>query len=224
MSKTTHYVPAILAGSALLLGLSVQPVQAESPLTANFGVTSNYIFRGVSQTGDIAAASTGIDYNHKSGAYAGLWSSSLGGGGNYELDIYGGYGGKISNIDYDIGLIFYNYPGTPNTNDFAEIYANADFDYFTLQVAFTIDKDSTTQDSDLYAAVGTELELKKGLNLGLTLGLYSFDDPAFEDYMHIQAALKKGEFTFALDKNDLSNPAGIDDLRLSASWTRSFDL
>ncbi len=224
MSKTTHYVPAILAGSALLLGLSVQPVQAESPLTANFGVTSNYIWRGVTQSNDNVAASAGIDYKHKSGAYAGLWSSSIDGGGNYELDLYGGYGGTISNIDYDVGLIFYTYPGKVNNADFTELYANADFDYFTLQVAFTIDKDSTTQDSDLYAAIGTELELKKDLDLGLTLGIYEFDDPAFEDYMHIQAALKKGEFTFALDKNDLSNPNGIDDLRLSASWTRSFDL
>lgn len=224
MSKTIHHMQAIFAGSALLLGLASQPLQAETPVTANFGVTSNYIWRGVTQSNDNVAASAGVDYNHESGAYAGLWSSSIDGGGNYELDLYGGYGGTLSNVDYDIGLIFYTYPGAVNNADFTELYANVDFDYFTVQTAFTIDKDSTTQDSDLYVAIGTELELKKDLDLGLTLGVYEFDDPAFEDYMHIQAALKKGEFVFALDKNDRSQPNGSDDLRLSASWTRSFDL
>ena len=41
---------------------------------------------------------------------------------------------------------------------------------------------------------------------------------------HFRAALKKGEFIFAVDKNDKNNPAAADDWRISGSWKQTFDL
>lgn len=50
---------------------------AESPLTANIGVVSNYIWHVTSQSADEAAVPGGIEYAQPSGFYAGARLSSL---------------------------------------------------------------------------------------------------------------------------------------------------
>ncbi len=50
---------------------------ALAELSANAAVTSNYIWRGVTQTADQAAGQGGIDWGHDSGLYAGTWVSNV---------------------------------------------------------------------------------------------------------------------------------------------------
>ena len=104
------------------------PAAAPTPdnvLTANVGLFSEYIFRGVSQTAGEAAVQGGFDYAHSSGFYAGTWASNaswLQDFGLYtrsslEWDFYGGLkGGLLGSEDwtYDVGLLYYYYPGTKN--------------------------------------------------------------------------------------------------------------
>ena len=213
---------AILFSSSLLVSPS-HAAPEDHQITANFGVASNYIWRGVSLSNNIAAASGGGDYSHKKGGYAGVWSSSME-GGDYELDFYGGYNGETKVLKYDAGLIAYNYPGGTSNADTIEAYLNMDFSVMTVQAALTLDKQGTSKSNDIYLSAATELELKKDIALTLLLGTYQFDDPAYESYIHFKAAITKGEFSFALDKNDKSMPRNADDLRFSASWTRAFDL
>lgn len=216
------YLLASLFASSLLASPS-HAAPDDYQLSANFGVTSNYIFRGVSRSNNAAAASGGIDYSHKKGGYAGVWSSSME-GGDYELDFYGGYNGKLKEFKYDAGLISYNYPGGSAYQDTIEAYLNMDFSVMTIQAALTLDKQGTSQSNDLYLSAATELELKKDLALTLLLGTWQFDDPAYESYIHVKAAISKGEFSFALEKNDKSRPDKAGDIRFYASWSRAFDL
>ena len=58
----------LLVITALIL---INPVQAESTLTGNIGITTNYVWRGITQTDDRAAVSAGLDYYRESGWYAG---------------------------------------------------------------------------------------------------------------------------------------------------------
>ena len=44
---------------------------AQAQVTGNLGLTSDYRFRGISQTQNAPAVQGGIDYNHKSGFYVG---------------------------------------------------------------------------------------------------------------------------------------------------------
>lgn len=215
------WIVSALASSLLAASPLVSAAPQEHQLSANFGVASNYIWRGVTQNNDRVAASGGVDYAHKSGGYAGIWTSSLD-GGNYELDLYGGYRGSFSDIDYDAGLIMYQYPVGSAAQDITEIYLNMDFTILTAQLAITVDKDGTSQDNDIYLGVGTSLEIKKDVNLELSAGMYEIDDASGEDYVHARAAISKGEYTFALDKNDKSGDAG--DMRFSVAWTHAFDL
>ena len=64
MKKLHKIIAASLLASATTMGSGV--VLAESPFTANIAVGSNYIWRGVTQTGDLSAVSGGVDYAHGS--------------------------------------------------------------------------------------------------------------------------------------------------------------
>ncbi|NOZ36993.1 MAG: hypothetical protein GXP11_02795 [Gammaproteobacteria bacterium] len=223
MQYSKYLLASLFVVTSSLLASPSYAAQDDYQLSANFGVTSNYIWRGVSRSNNMAAASGGVDYNNKKGAYAGVWSSSMA-GDDYELDFYGGYSGKTKSTKYDAGLIMYNYPGGSNYQDTTEAYLNMDFSVMTLQAALTLSKQGTSQPNDIYLSAATELELKKDLSLTLLVGTYQFDDPAYESYFHVRAAISKGEFSFALDKNNKSRPGNAGDIHFAASWSRAFDL
>jgi len=215
-------IPLTLA-AAVLAATATAPAQAE--LSGNIGVTSNYIWRGMTQTGDEAAVQGGIDWSNDSGFYLGTWVSDANANNSYEWDLYGGYTFKAGDVDLDAGLISYEYP--VDNNYFREIYLNGEWRQFNFGVAYTFDsKDDTTAEfssGDLYLSVGASFEVKPGLGLSITVGNYDFDDAAGDDFTHFQVALSKDDFTFALDKNDRSG-VGEDEIRISASWSKSFDL
>ena len=93
--------------------------------TGNFGLYSQYIFRGLTQTNTNPAVQGGFDYTHASGFYAGTWLSNISWltdspavsgytSAPLEWDFYGGYRGTFGKSDfgYDVGLLQYYYPGT----------------------------------------------------------------------------------------------------------------
>lgn len=91
-------------------------------------LTSDYRFRGVSQTDENMAVQGGITISHESGLYVGAWGANLSawgtfGGANMELDLIAGYKAKLSdNLTLDTGLTWYMYPGGADKSDFAEPY------------------------------------------------------------------------------------------------------
>jgi len=227
----TLLASSILAASTLATTASVQAADA-APVTANFAASSNYIWRGKTQTADESAISGGVDYAHGSGAYVGTWVSSLNGGNQYEHDIYAGYSMDVGSVGMDFGTILYRYPVGNAQSDFQEIYAHFAISDFEFGADYTIDKEgASSNENDLYLWGSWTTELKKDLSLSLTVGSYDVDGSSTADYTHLQAALSKGDFTFALDKNDHSDAdagaaqgTGTDDLRISISWGQSFDL
>jgi uncharacterized protein (TIGR02001 family) len=97
------------------------PATPEHTLTANAGLFSEYIFRGISQTAGKPALQGGFDYAHSSGFYLGTWASNaswlqdfgLYSRSSLEWDFYGGYKGSFADdFSYDVGLLYYYYPGT----------------------------------------------------------------------------------------------------------------
>ncbi len=211
-------VAAVLGTSSAFAGAS-----------ANVGVASNYIWRGVSQTLDQAAISGGLDYDFGNGFSIGTWASNVdfGGASEYELDLYGAYGGKIGAADYSIGFTHYRYPvGT--SEYFNEVNGSLGFGAVSLGVAYTLGSDDNNtpefSKGDLYYSISGSTEIKPGLSLGATLGHYDFDDNAGDDYNHGQISLSKNDFTFALDKTSGGTTISDNDLRVSVSWSHSLDL
>ncbi|MFW6278513.1 MAG: TorF family putative porin [Halorhodospira sp.] len=124
---------SLLTAGGLALGLSA-PTQAEElgagwSLSSNVAITSNYVFRGISESDEDPAVQGGFDLGHESGAYVGTWASSL----RYdepadsqpaaELDAYGGYEFALTADAWaDIGLTYYGYPNASDSNT-TELYA-----------------------------------------------------------------------------------------------------
>ncbi|CAK0747225.1 conserved exported hypothetical protein [Gammaproteobacteria bacterium] len=112
---------SLLAGSALAIAGEATP---PSPITGSLALTSDYIFRGISQTQEKPAIQGGLTYTHESGLHAGLWGSNINfkpkdnpnaynDNASLELDLGAGYGGKISDaLTWDIGATYYSYPGS----------------------------------------------------------------------------------------------------------------
>lgn len=91
-------------------------------------LTSDYRFRGVSQTDEGMAVQGGFTVSHDSGFYVGTWGSNLAGwgtfgGANMELDIYAGYALPVGEGTLDMGVTWFMYPSGADTTDFAELYA-----------------------------------------------------------------------------------------------------
>lgn len=108
----------------LLLALALSAgfvASAQAQLTGNLGLTSDYRFRGISQTQNAPAVQGGVDYAHKSGFYVGNWNSSVSSevytnGAGLESDLYAGFKKEIfKGITVDIGSYNYFYPRATTT-------------------------------------------------------------------------------------------------------------
>jgi uncharacterized protein (TIGR02001 family) len=125
----------VFAGPALADGISGRGKVADSPMphgcttAGNVGVTSDYVFRGISQSLENPAIQGGVDLTCGNW-YLGVWGSSIDFGaaidGTAEIDIYGGYKMTRGRFAFDFGFIYYAYPGI-----------NSDFeaDFFELKAA-----------------------------------------------------------------------------------------
>jgi len=91
-------------------------------ISTNIGVTSNYIWRGISQTNNESANQGGLDISYY-GVYVGSWMSGLDDNktARSEVDLYIGYSNDISFLTYDMGYMKYLYSGDKES-DFEEVY------------------------------------------------------------------------------------------------------
>lgn len=135
----------VLALATAMPAMAQEASEATEPapaitVTGSFGVTTDYRFRGLSQSNQKAAGQATINVNHESGFYVGTWAStiseqSLPGYGEAEVDLYGGYTKTLDNgLGFDVGLLYYLYPlsrdtlgGVSNDTDFFEPYASVNY-------------------------------------------------------------------------------------------------
>lgn len=188
-------------------------VSTQAEVSINAGVTSDYVWRGVSQTAGDASVSGGIDYSSDSGFYAGTWVGSLGAGAGAEHDLYLGY----ATDSFDIGYIYYAYPSVGADIDFGEVYASYSIEGFTLGLAYTVnDEDGNEggpfQSGDLYYYGSYGTDLSEDWTIGFTVGAYAFDNDGLgftEDYIHYSVdfgtSTSAGDFTFSLTDTDLDS-------------------
>lgn len=139
---------------AVLGALVAMPALAEdSPFSANVTLTTDYLYRGISQTGHKPAIQGGFDFAHSSGFYAGVWGSSIswlsdaGAASNagLELDTYLGFRNSFAeDFSYDVGYLRYNYPGTyaagATKADTDEIYGSIGYKWVTLKYSYSLGK------------------------------------------------------------------------------------
>jgi len=213
-----------------LAGLVTVPAvatAADSPhsLSANVSLYSNYVFRGISQTGNDPAIQGGFDYAHASGVYIGTWASNVGwiedfqgyASGNMEIDLYGGYRGSMGDISYDLGVITYYYPGkkagavTANTT---ELYASVGWKWFTLKYSYALSDEVfgfANADGSGYWDLSASLPLgDTGLTASAHWGSFKFKNNGNQDY-------EDWKISLSYDLGKLSRPT--DGMTLGIMYT-----
>ncbi len=99
------------------------PVACGREWSANVALTTDYVFRGFSQTDQAPAVQGGFDFSWCR-FYAGVWASNLDFGGdgngadiaNIEIDYYLGLKQKLFGAEFDLGVIYYTYPNANDNN------------------------------------------------------------------------------------------------------------
>ena len=175
----------ILALSLAAMTLPAMAQKAAEPdytLEGNVGLFTDYRFRGISQTDLKPALQGGFDFSHKSGFYAGTWASSISeytsfNGAGLEIDFYAGYGSSIGGIDYDIGYLYYYYPGAENPEggskpNTGELYLGLTYGPATLKTSYSTSRyfglPGTT--GTLYYDLSASFPLSKSVTLNAHVG------------------------------------------------------
>lgn len=174
-----------------LAALSAVAVAEEaSPITGNVAFTSDYMFRGISQTDSGPAIQGGLNFAHDSGFHANLWGSNVnfvdGDEASIEIDYTLGFGRTSGAIGWDVSLAYYTYPGAASVldYDYYELILTGSYDFGPAKLSGGIWHSPDFfggEDKATYFMVGVDVPLPANLALNAHLGRQNLD--LGKDYM-----------------------------------------
>ena len=178
---------------------------ADVSLSGNIALTSDYIWRGMTQNAGDPSVSGGFDLEDDSGFYLGVWAANVSaddddtvaGSGSMELDGYLGYSGSFNDdAGYDIGYIAYTYPNYDSW-DFEELYLT--FDFYGVYVTYAAGMDQAND----YGEIGYSIDAGPGA-FSISYGEY---DNMGSNYL-VGYDWTVGDFTLGFYYSDFDSDAG----------------
>jgi uncharacterized protein (TIGR02001 family) len=162
---------AVLAASLLAIAGA-----ASAEITITPTLTSDYDFRGITQSDRDWAFQLGLTYTGETGAYMGLWGSSVDlpvegeVNAKSEIDVYAGYAGGDAKEGwgYDVGMIYYAYPNSGGLN-FPEFYTGVSRGPFSAKLWYSWDFQSTG-DTAYYADLNLNMPSGEGFAVLFHMG------------------------------------------------------
>lgn len=195
MKSQQNWVSAAIIAAVMAGGGASAHAQT---VEGNVALSSNYVFRGITQTDDGPAISGGFDVSGEGGWYAGTWASNVdfNDGTNLEIDAYGGYQFAASGFDFDLGAIYYAYPDSPqvggNDQDFLEFYAGAgrSFGAWSADAKISYSDDFYAGTGQAwYFETGAGVDFGNGIGMDARVGFNRFDDFSGADYEDYQIGI-----------------------------------
>ncbi len=195
---------AIALASSLTSFGAVAADKAPEPdfsISGNFGLFSDYRFRGISQTQLAPAAQGGFDVAFKNGFYVGNWNSNVNAdylylkGSGLEMDFYGGYRTEVAGVGIDIGNLYYYYPGASTAGnlkyDTNEIYLGLSFGPISLKTSYaTTDAFGVANtDGSIYYDVTFSKALSEKVSLSVHAGFTDIANGSSSDYSDYKLAV-----------------------------------
>jgi uncharacterized protein (TIGR02001 family) len=202
----------LLAGSALADGLPTRGKTTKAPevsdhpcmVSGNVGVTSDYVFRGISQSNENQALQSTVDLTCGR-FYLGVFGTSAftDSDGSTEFDIYGGVRAKTGPVNWDFGFIYYTYPGAPTylNLDYVEVKAAASGEIWkggTLTGTVFYSPEYTRDSGTVWTVEGTFSQVLPSVGIftptfSATVGNLHFADSSYlPDYVYWNAGLTLG--------------------------------
>ena len=221
-----------MTGSALAADLGgmknppMAPAKSDWEFSANVALTTDYVFRGASQTDESGAVQGGFDVGWKFLSF-GVWASNLDFGGadsnadgiadsdvaDIEIDWYAGFKKSLNGVELDLGVIYYHYPNAFDPGgdlDYIEFKAGLSGTLFrVVDAGLTVyySPDYTGEIGDTYTVEGAlETSLRHGFAISGTLAYIENTDgnailaDGDDAYWYWNAGLSKTfKETFTLD-------------------------
>lgn len=195
--KLTKLSAAVLA-AGMMMSAAAQAEEASGPfsVSGNVAMTTDYFYRGITQSDSSAALQGTISISHESGFYLTVWGSSIDFASGLELDPAIGYAGEAGGVAYDVGILHYGYPGSTAEDagakyDFTEVYGSVAFGGAKFGVAYSPEFFGETGDSIyLNASYGMEVG---GFGLSAAVGYNILDDEFYAEdtYVDYKLAVSK---------------------------------
>ncbi|MBX9403679.1 TorF family putative porin [Lysobacter sp. BMK333-48F3] len=188
--------PLLLAACAGLglLALGANAHAAESPavsLSGSAALTSDYVWRGSSQTQGDPAVQAGFKIAHSSGVYASVWGSNVEFApdthASSEFDFTVGWAGKVADHwGLDVNVLHYRYPSTTVDLNWTELNGTVTWrDNYWLSLAYS-NQALGSKERGLYSQVGTRFPVNDAVRFEAAVGHYFLDDVYDRSYSHGQ--------------------------------------
>jgi len=218
---------------AAMAGAFTTPtVMAEGEYSANIGIASEYVWRGVTQSDEDLAIWGGVDYANEY-FYLGTWAANVdfgpGSDATFEWDVYGGFSDTLeSGLTWDVGVIAYFYPDADGEDlDFYEIYGGLGFGLTdALEVGGYVYFDPDNENTYFEGTAG--YSFTDSFSADVSLGSFSFDEG--DDYVNwsVGGTYSAAGLDFDLRywDTDIEGPGGAEvdgsEERIVLSITKSF--
>lgn len=171
------------------LVLSALAPHALAQWSGSMALTSDYVWRGSSQTRQDPAVQAGIKYTHDSGLYASVWGSSVkyrpDNGASTEFDFAAGWSGKLApDWALDVYLLRYQYPSASVKLNWNELNAAVTWrDHYWLAVGHS-NNTMASDTSGTYVLLGAKYPINDQLRLEASVARYVLDSAYADSYTH----------------------------------------
>lgn len=229
--KTTRLAWSV----ALILGLAGG---ASADVSGSLTLTSDYLFRGFTQTDEKPALQGGLEWESQGGFYVGTWGSSISWlsdsdpdiSSQLELDAYVGYRGSFSDsVSFDVGVLYYGYPGSYpggfNKADTTELYAGISAGVFSLKYSYALTDLFGIDDSEgsSYLEAGIDYGFAETWSVGAHVGKQFISGDFGEDYIDWSVGISKAlPGDFSIDLKYVDTDVDGTDSTVFAALTKSF--
>lgn len=196
---------------------------AENPMGLEFGaevaLTSNYVFRGYSESDEEPSIQGTFSASHGSGIYAALFAASVNNDGIYyngsptEVTYTVGWGGDVGPVGLDLGLNYYTYPGhvspDPDTSEFY-IGVSKDFGMFSAGLSYAYSDDWYNLGDNGYLMLSGEVPVGD-FTISAHYGDTDRDNNGDYEDWSLGVSTELGGFGLALTFTDLDDGTGSEE-------------
>ena len=183
-------------------GLLTASAATGAEFSANVALTTDYSFRGWSQTLRDPAIQGGFDVGFDSGFSVGTWASTVNFGEasetSMEWDLYVGWSKEISDgVSLDLTAIYFDYPNDRDALNYQEYAAAVSFGDVSLSINYSPAYLGTEDLSFIYPAVSYEKSFSDSVSGSVSIGYSKADYKGdgffvFDDYVDYSASITYG--------------------------------
>ena len=171
-------------------------------------LTSDYVFRGISQTQGDPALQAGLDVTLPNGVFAGLWVSPVDFASgeqrrrrrDLELDLYVGVSGELApDWSWTVSLVNYHYPGASVDYNYLELNGGLFFrDSLSAAISYSAEAAGSHEPGGSLATRFAQ-PLNPAFSLDGGVGHYWLSSDFLNDYAYWDVGLSWQEGSLALD-------------------------